>query len=63
MFGFWLKHIETQTENMDIVKHLEKYDSSNHHVWPSEEEGAETAKRCAPEHLLPDQASFFHSQS
>lgn len=27
-----LKHIETQTENMDIVKHLEKYDSSNRHI-------------------------------
>lgn len=27
-----LKHTEkTQTENMDIIKHLEKYDSSNHH--------------------------------
>lgn len=35
MLGFWdwiLKHSEkTQTENMDIIKHLEKYDSSNHH--------------------------------
>lgn len=27
-----LKHIETQTENMDTVKHLEMYDSSNRHV-------------------------------
>lgn len=27
-----LKHIETQTENMDIIKHLEKNDSSNRHV-------------------------------
>lgn len=27
-----LKHIETQTENMDTIKHLEKYESSNHHV-------------------------------
>lgn len=28
-----LKHTETQTEKkMNIVKHLEKYDSSNHHI-------------------------------
>lgn len=27
-----LKHTETQTENMDIVKHLENYDSSNRQV-------------------------------
>lgn len=32
-----LKHIETQTENMDIFKHLEKYDSSNHHTGRFEE--------------------------
>lgn len=32
MLGFWDWNTQTQTENMDIVKHLESYDSSNHHV-------------------------------
>ncbi len=56
-------HTDPQTENMDIVKHLEENDSSNHHVGRLRKKGHGEGKALHSGAFVTTSNFIFQSQS